>query len=67
MRYKKGPAVDPADVLPDGSKFNEHRRVQATAVEEQGPTRPWPGRKADDLCHRRPTAKTDRPEIDAIV
>ena len=53
MRYLKGPPVDAADVLPDGRQFREHRRVQATAAEGQGPARPRPDREAADLRHRR--------------
>ena len=53
MRYLKGPKVDAADVLPDGRRFREHRRVQATAAEGQGPARPRPGREAADLRHGR--------------
>ncbi len=55
MRYLKGPAVDAADVLPDGRRVPEHRRVQATAAEGQGPARPRPGREAADLRHGRRT------------
>ena len=60
MPYLKGPKVDPADVLPDGRAVREHRRVQATAAEGQGPARPRPGREAADLRHRR-RARDGRP------
>ena len=53
MPYRQGPKVDPADVLPDGRRFAEHRRVQATAAGGQGPARPRAGRQAADLRHRR--------------
>ncbi len=53
MPYLKGPKVDPADVMPDGQRFQQHRRVQATAAERQGPARPRPDREAADLRHRR--------------
>ena len=62
-RTTKGPKVDPADVLPDGREVREHRRVQATAAEGQGPTRPRPGREAADLRHRR-RARDGRPGRD---
>ena len=39
--------------MPDGPAVREHRRVQATAPEGQGPARPRPGREAADLRHRR--------------
>ena len=35
-----GPPVDASDVLPDGRRICEHRRVQAAAARGQGSTRP---------------------------
>ena len=63
MRYKKGPDVDPADVMPDGSEVPEHRRVQATVAEGQGPARPRPGRETADLRNRQRTCE-GRPDGD---
>ena len=60
MRYLNGPAVDAADVLPDGRRFREHRRVQATAARRQGPTGPRPDRKAAQLRHGRAPTTADR-------
>ena len=62
MPYHKGPTVDPADVLPDGRRVREHRRVQAIAAAGQGPARPRLDREAADLRHRRGRR---RPPIEA--
>ena len=67
MPYLKGPKVDPADVLPDGQQFREHRRVQATAPEGQGPARPRPDRKLVTYATGAAPGAADKPEIEAIV
>ena len=67
MPYLKGKKVDPADVMADGRAVREHRRVQATALEGQGPARPRLDRKlltyATGGRLRRPTETA----VEAIV
>ena len=46
-RITKGKRSIPSDVMPDGRAVREHRRVQATAADGQGPTRPRLDREAD--------------------
>ena len=63
MRYQKGPAVDAGRRAAGRAEVREHRRVQATAAEGQGPARPRPGREAADLRHGR-RAREGRPAGD---
>ena len=65
MRYLKGPTVDAGRRAAGRPTVPEHRRVQATAAEGQGPAGPRPDREAADLRHgrharRRPTSRRSR-------
>jgi hypothetical protein len=67
VRYLKGPAVDPADVLPDGQRFkNIDEYKQLLLKDKDLLARAMAVRL---LCYATGgvPAKTDQPEIDAIV
>ena len=53
MPYLEGPKVDPADVIPDGRKFQNIDEFKQLLAEGQGPARPRPDQEAADLRHRR--------------
>src|SRR5262245_4610414 len=67
MRYKKGPAVDPADVLPDGSKFaniDEYKRLLLNGQDQLARAL---AEKLLTYATGGAPAKSDRPEVEAIV
>jgi mono/diheme cytochrome c family protein len=66
-RYRNGPAVDAADVLPDGRKFRNIDEFKQLLLEDKD-------QLARALCEKllsygtgAPPAATDRKEVDAIV
>src|SRR5262245_1057589 len=67
MRYKKGPAVDPADVLPDGSKFKDVDEFKQLLLKDKDRLARALAEKLLTYATGGPPAKTDRPEIDAVV
>src|SRR4029078_7066163 len=67
MRYLKGPAVDAADVLPDGQRFrniDEYKRLLLKDKDQLAR-----GLAGKTLTHTTggPPAKADRGEVEAIV
>jgi hypothetical protein len=67
MRYKKGPAVDPADVMPDGSKFANIDELKQVLLKDKPQLARALAEKLLTYATGGPPAKADRPEIDAIV
>ena len=65
--YLNGPAVDPADVLPDGRRFHEHRRIQATAAEDKDQLARALAEKLLTYATGAAPTTADKPEIEAIV
>jgi mono/diheme cytochrome c family protein len=66
-RYRKGPAVDASDVMPDGRKFRNIDEFKQLLLKDKDLV-------ARALCEKLltygtggPTAPVDRPEIDGIV
>lgn len=67
MRYKKGPPVDAADILPDGRKFkniDEYKKLLLADKDQLA--RAMTDKLLSYATGGTPT-KSDRPEIDAIV
>src|SRR5205823_5434389 len=67
MRYKKGAAVDPADVLPDGSKFKDVDEFKRLLLKDKDQLARALAEKLLSYATGAAPAKADRPEIDAIV
>jgi hypothetical protein len=67
MRYKKGPAVDAADALPDGRRFkNIDEYKQLLLRDKDQLARALAGKLVSYATGGTPS-KSDQPEIDAIV
>jgi hypothetical protein len=67
MRYKKGPAVDPADVLPDGTKFTNIDEFKQLLLKDKDQLARGLAEKLLTYATGGAPAKSERPEIDAIV
>jgi hypothetical protein len=67
MRYKKGPDVDAADVLPDGSKFKNIDEYKQLLLKDRDQLARALAEKLLTYGTGAAPAKSDRPEIDAIV
>jgi hypothetical protein len=67
MRYKKGPAVDPADELPDGSKFANVDEFKRLLLKDRDQLARALTEKLLTYATGAAPAKSDRAEIDAIV
>lgn len=67
MRYKKGPDVDPADVLPDGAKFKNIDEFKQLLLKDKDQLARALAEKLLTYGTGGPPAKADRAEIDAIV
>src|SRR5262245_13246515 len=67
MRYKKGPAVDPADVMPDGSKFKDVDEFKQLLLKDKDQLARALAEKLLSYATGGAPAKTDRPAIDVIV
>lgn len=67
MRYKKGPTVDPADVMPDGSKFKDIDEFKQLLLKDKDQLTRALAEKLLTYATGAAPAKSDRPEIDAIV
>lgn len=66
-RYKKGPAVDAADVMPDGRKFQNIDEFKQVLLKDKGQLGRALAEKLLTYGTGGPPARVDRPEIDAIV
>ncbi|HYH64893.1 MAG TPA: DUF1592 domain-containing protein [Urbifossiella sp.] len=67
MRYKKGPAVDPGDVLPDGARFTGIDEFRQLLLRDRDQlARAMTQRLLTYATGGAPTT-ADRPEVDAIV
>jgi hypothetical protein len=67
MRYKKGPDVDPADVMPDGAKFKNIDEFKFLLLKDKDQLARALAEKLLTYATGSPPAKVDRTEIDAIV
>ena len=67
MRYKKGPDVDPADVLPNGEKFKNIDAFKQLLLKDKDQLARALAEKLLTYGTGGPPAKADRAEIDAIV
>jgi hypothetical protein len=67
MRYKKGPDVDAADVLPDGQKFKNIDEYKQLLLRDKDQLARALAEKLLTYGTGGPPAKADRAEIDAIV
>jgi Protein of unknown function (DUF1592)/Protein of unknown function (DUF1588)/Protein of unknown function (DUF1585) len=67
MRYKRGPEVDPADVMPDGSRFANVDEFRHLLLKDKDQlARALAGKLLTYATGGAPT-KADRAEVDAIV
>jgi Protein of unknown function (DUF1592)/Protein of unknown function (DUF1588)/Protein of unknown function (DUF1587)/Protein of unknown function (DUF1585)/Protein of unknown function (DUF1595)/Planctomycete cytochrome C len=67
MRYKKGPAVDPADVMPDGSKFKDIDEFKRLLLKDKDQlARALTSQLLTYATGGAPT-RADKAEIEAIV
>jgi hypothetical protein len=67
MRYKKGPDVDPADVIPDGAKFKNIDEFKLLLLKDKDQLARALAEKLLTYATGSPPAKADRTEIDAMV
>jgi hypothetical protein len=67
MRYKKGPDVDPADVLPDGSRFQNIDDFRQLLLKDKDQLARALAEKLLTYATGGAPTKADRPEVDAIV
>jgi hypothetical protein len=67
MRYRKGPAVDSADVMPDGSKFANIDEFKQLLLKDKDQLARALAEKLLAYATGRGTDRADRLEIDAIV
>jgi hypothetical protein len=67
MRYRKGPDVDPADVLPDGTRFKNIDEFKLLLLQDKDQFARALAEKLLTYATGSPPAKADRREIDAIV
>jgi mono/diheme cytochrome c family protein len=67
MRYKKGPAVDAADVLPDGQKFGNIDGFKQVLLKDKDQLARALAEKLLSYATGAPAAKSDRAEIEEVV
>jgi hypothetical protein len=67
MRYKKGPDVDAADAMPDGSKFKDIDEFKQLLLRDKDQLARALAEKLLTYGTGGPPAKADRAEIDAIT
>jgi mono/diheme cytochrome c family protein len=67
MRYKRGPDVDAADVLPDGQKFKNIDEYKQLLLKDKDQLARALAEKLLTYGTGGPPARADKPEIDAIV
>src|SRR5205823_1920928 len=67
MRYLKGPTVDAADVLPDGRRFQNIDEYKQLLLRDKDQLARALTEKLLSYGTGATPAKSDRPEIDAIV
>jgi hypothetical protein len=67
MRYKKGPDVDPADVMPGGAKFKNIDEFKQLLLKDKDQLARALAEKLLTYGTGSPPAKADRAEVDAIV
>jgi hypothetical protein len=67
MRYKKGPDVDSADVMPDGTKFANIDEFKQLLLKDKDQLARALAEKLLTYATGAPPAKADQPEIEAIV
>ena len=66
-RYKKGPAVDPADTLPDGRRFRNIDEYKQLLLTDKNQLARALTEKLLNYATGGTTAKSDQAEIDAII
>jgi mono/diheme cytochrome c family protein len=67
MRYKKGPAVDAADVLPDGQRFRDIDEYKQLLLKDKDQLARALAEKLLTYATGGAPTESDRPEIEAIV
>ena len=67
MRYKKGPNVDPADVLPDGAKFTNIDEFKQLLLKDKDQLARALADKLLTYASGAALEATDKGEIEAIV
>jgi mono/diheme cytochrome c family protein len=67
MRYKKGPGVDPADVLPDGRRFHDIDEYKRLLLSDKDQLTRALAEKLLTYATGGPPARADRPEVEAVV
>ncbi len=67
MRYRKGPAVDAADVLPDGQRFQNIDEYKQLLLKDKDQLARALAEKLLSYATGGTPAKSDQPEIEAIV
>jgi mono/diheme cytochrome c family protein len=67
MRYKKGPNVDAADVLPDGRKFANMDEFKQLLLKDKDQLARALAEKLLTYATGSAPAKSDRPEVEAVV
>jgi mono/diheme cytochrome c family protein len=67
MRYKKGPLVDTADVLPDGRRFKNIDEYKQLLLKDKDQLARALAEKLLSYATGGTPAKSDQPEIEAIV
>src|SRR2546426_8852061 len=67
MRYKKGPPVDAANVLPDGRKFKNIDEYKQLLFEDKDQLARALAEKLLSYATGGTPTKSDQPEIEAII
>jgi mono/diheme cytochrome c family protein len=67
MRYKRGPDVDSADVLPDGSRFANIDEFRRLLLRDKGQLARALAEKLLTYATGGPPMRADRPAVEAIV
>ena len=67
MRYKRGPDVDPADVLPDGSRFKDIDEFRQLLLKDKDQLARALAEKLLTYATGGPPTWADRPVVDSIV
>lgn len=67
MRYKKGPTVDAADVLPDGSRFADIDEFKQLLLRDKDQLARALAARLTTYATGAPPTAADRPEVEAIV
>jgi hypothetical protein len=67
MRYKKGPGVDPADVLLDGRRFRDIDEYKQLLLADKDQLTRALAEKLLTYATGGPPVRADRPEVEAVV